>query len=336
MRYNRQHHVRMRQSDIPAPARAAWRGDTLRFHDCVRTLKPSERAALTDAVRGIDACASKWLTLSKSDFRYEALGSCIAEISENLEERGFVILRGMPMELSLDELKAAYWGIGMHLGKIVPQNQFNDRLTEVSNPANPLPNRGYTGNHKLNPHCDPIDIIGLFSVRKARLGGESTIVSSGAVYNAILKDHPEYLDVFYRGFIFERKRAGLRPHPLERIPVFWRDGDKLRCRFNYNWICDGASLANIELTDLEREAIACFLQTACGPGVPFNVLLEPGDILMLNNKLALHARNAFEDWDEPNRGRLLLRIWVNTFRSPSDYVLRDRYGVGDPEAAYIY
>ena len=36
-----------------------------------------------------------------------------------------------------------------------------------------------------------------------------------------------------------------------------------------------------------------------------------GDIQLLNNHTTLHARTDFEDFDEPERKRRLLRLWLN-------------------------
>jgi alpha-ketoglutarate-dependent taurine dioxygenase len=37
---------------------------------------------------------------------------------------------------------------------------------------------------------------------------------------------------------------------------------------------------------------------------------EPGDIQFLNNSTILHARTAYEDFEEPERKRHLLRLWL--------------------------
>ena len=38
---------------------------------------------------------------------------------------------------------------------------------------------------------------------------------------------------------------------------------------------------------------------------------ERGDIQLLSNHSILHARDEFEDFDEPERKRRLLRVWLN-------------------------
>jgi alpha-ketoglutarate-dependent taurine dioxygenase len=37
---------------------------------------------------------------------------------------------------------------------------------------------------------------------------------------------------------------------------------------------------------------------------------EPGDIQFLNNGRILHAREAYDDWEDPDKRRHLLRLWL--------------------------
>jgi hypothetical protein len=39
---------------------------------------------------------------------------------------------------------------------------------------------------------------------------------------------------------------------------------------------------------------------------------RPGDIQFLNNRVVVHSRCDFEDFDEPERKRHLLRLWLRT------------------------
>ena len=63
------------------------------------------------------------------------------------------------------------------------------------------------------------------------------------------------------------------------------------------------SPAQIEATDM-LEAIAQ------EPGLPLGFDLKPGDLLMANNHVAFHARNAFEDHEDPAKKRHLMRLWL--------------------------
>ena len=41
---------------------------------------------------------------------------------------------------------------------------------------------------------------------------------------------------------------------------------------------------------------------------------RPGDIQLLNNAVILHSREAYDDYDEPERKRHLLRLWLQRAR----------------------
>jgi alpha-ketoglutarate-dependent taurine dioxygenase len=51
---------------------------------------------------------------------------------------------------------------------------------------------------------------------------------------------------------------------------------------------------------------------------------QPGDIQLLNNARILHSREAYEDHDEPERRRHLLRLWLvaHQFASVEDTLRR--------------
>ncbi|MPZ46095.1 MAG: hypothetical protein GEV05_22465, partial [Betaproteobacteria bacterium] len=53
-----------------------------------------------------------------------------------------------------------------------------------------------------------------------------------------------------------------------------------------------------------------------------------GDIQLINNHITLHARTAFVDYDEPQRQRHLLRMWIavsDELRRPLADALASRY-----------
>ena len=61
-------------------------------------------------------------------------------------------------------------------------------------------------------------------------------------------------------------------------------------------------------------------------GVAHEFMLEPGDLLLANNRKVMHARQDYEDYPEHDRRRHLLRLWMattdemktKTFQAPSD------------------
>jgi len=50
--------------------------------------------------------------------------------------------------------------------------------------------------------------------------------------------------------------------------------------------------------------------------------MEPGDIQLLNNHVTYHSRTAIVDFDEPDKKRLVYRLWLSTPESrelPANY-----------------
>ncbi len=54
---------------------------------------------------------------------------------------------------------------------------------------------------------------------------------------------------------------------------------------------------------------------------------QPGDMQFLKNSVILHARSDYEDFDDPDAKRHLLRLWLaaRQFKDGDDYL---RQGVG--------
>lgn len=46
------------------------------------------------------------------------------------------------------------------------------------------------------------------------------------------------------------------------------------------------------------------------PEIKLDMMLEPGDIQFANNYMVLHSRTAFEDYEEQDRRRKLIRLWI--------------------------
>lgn len=66
-------------------------------------------------------------------------------------------------------------------------------------------------------------------------------------------------------------------------------------------------------TPEEIDAIDTFRATA--QRLQFETRLEAGEATFLNNYTVLHARSEFEDWEEADRKRLMLRLWLDAERN---------------------
>ncbi|MDP1007545.1 TauD/TfdA family dioxygenase, partial [Klebsiella pneumoniae] len=84
----------------------------------------------------------------------------------------------------------------------------------------------YETNSYLPYHTDLSDLVGLLSIKKAKEGGLSSLVSAATIYNTILDEAPEYLETLYQPFYF----AHLGEETPTPSPIFSYHNGKLSCR----------------------------------------------------------------------------------------------------------
>ena len=64
------------------------------------------------------------------------------------------------------------------------------------------------------------------------------------------------------------------------------------------------------LTPAHYEAMALFNELAASDALRLDHMLQPGEIQLLSNHTQLHTRAAFEDYDDVDLRRHLLRLWL--------------------------
>lgn len=228
-------------------------------------------------------------------------------------------MRGVPVDThSVEDVATMFWAIGTHFGPGVSQSALGDVLGLVRDetpPGQAESARGYTSRRELCLHVDLAQIVGLMCVRQARGGGYSQYTSGLAVHNEILATRPDLMPILYRGFPYHRRgeeaptAAPITPYD---VPVFSNvDG--------HVSVFMVREIVNAAFRELERdftreeiEAIDIFRTTA--QRLQFETRLEPGEASFLNNYAVMHARSGFDDWDEPYKKRLMLRLWLDVER----------------------
>jgi hypothetical protein len=198
----------------------------------------------------------------------------------------------------------------------VSQSMNGDILGDVRNlniDMNSPKGRGYTSNQKLTYHTDSGDVVGLFVLRTAKSGGLSMIASSVAIHNEIARTRPDLLEVLYQPFYWSwqgQEEPGTLPFYPQ--PVFSVWNGKFSCRYVRTHLISAQRFDEVpRLTPQQQEAMALLDSLAGSETFHFSMMFDPGDIQFLNNHVALHSRTAFEDFDEPEHKRHLLRMWLS-------------------------
>ncbi|WP_088014323.1 TauD/TfdA family dioxygenase [Gottfriedia acidiceleris] len=295
----------------------AWKGtDLAKDESWIYYLSEETIVELENALAHVKQKGLKAPNFNKEDFKVSNLLNEIDYFVEELENgRGFLLIRGLPIERYTDEeASIIYWGLGLHMGTPVSQNANGELLGHVRDQGLSLENsnvRGYQTKLHLPFHADGSDVVGLLSLRKGKSGGESSIISSMAVYNEILEKNPEYLGILCRPFNFDRRgEEGPGESPIFTSPIFSYYDGKLSCRYVRLFIESAQSKTGIQLSKVEIEALDLLDSLLHDENLHFNMMLEPGDMQFVNNYTVLHSRTQYEDYEELDQKRHLLRLWL--------------------------
>lgn len=295
----------------PITTPAAWVGaDFATDRSWIHQLTPGAIAAIDAALAGLKAKGLRFPRFAREDFPLGELEAELARCAGELEDgRGFCVLRGLPVERYTDEeIDTLYFGIGLHLGQPVGQNPRGDLIGKVMavGDVTKKETRVYETNLYLPYHSDPSDVVGLLSIRRAREGGLSSLISVASIYNEILLNHREYLGLYYRLWYFSH----LCEDMPSLSPIFSVNEGKLSCRYLRQYLELGHEIMKQPLSKVEIEALDLFDATIGLDRLRLDMMLEPGDLQFANNYAVLHSRNAFADHEEPEKRRKLLRLWL--------------------------
>jgi hypothetical protein len=307
-------HMQVARS-LPIEAPYAWKGADLQHRtDWIRPFTPSELKEIDAAVQGVKRRGLDWVDVTREHFPLPAFSAELARIAQELETgRGMIMLRGLPLAYSPEDLRLAYWGIGANLGTAVSQGGRGELLGIVEDEGKEVDitrRRGSKTADALAFHADRCDIVGLLCVRKARSGGTSRIVSAAAIHNEIMRRRPDLVEVFYADWHNSRQGdeqpGESRAYPK---PIFGFHDGHFTGLFSPVYIKSAQKFPEVpRLTKAQEEALALFDELS--NSLALEMTFEPGDIQLLNNHLIYHARTRYDDHPEKEKKRLLLRLWL--------------------------
>ncbi|MER7576867.1 TauD/TfdA family dioxygenase [Streptomyces sp. NPDC126514] len=302
----------------PCTGPDVWSGaDLADPEEWVLQLSPEQIEEIESALRAVRERGVPLLKVGPADFPLPTLAGVLERVVDVLENgRGFVLVRRIPVErYSRAAASTLFWGLGQHLGVPVSQNAAGHMLGHVRDTGRTLADpstRGYQTRAALPFHTDGSDVLGLLCLTPPRVGARTSLVSAGAVHNAVLACRPDLVKRLYRTHYLDRRgehAPGERPYHAAPLATWY--GGKLSMRYHRRYLESAQRIsgvprlerADVELFDLVDEA-------ACSPRHRLDLDLEPGDLLLVNNYAVLHSRTEYEDFAEPERKRHLLRLWL--------------------------
>lgn len=318
---------------------ACWTGDDLeRDQSWMFQLSASDVAELDAMIADFEGRGLGVMDITRADIDLPTLAPKLTAVrDEILEGRGLALIRGVPVDrYSRLQSAIAFWSIGLFVGDPVSQNAKGHLLGHVqdlggTSLANPK-NRGYQTHDGLPFHSDSCDVVGLLCLHPSESGGESTVVSSLAIHNEILRTRPELAAALAEPVY--RDRRGEVPDgkdPWFQLPVFNYHAGYLTVSWQGGYIRSADRFDELPALSQDlKDGLDMFAKLA--RETCYSIEFRPGDIQLLHNHVTVHSRTEFVDFPEPERRRHLLRLWLGTPDGrPLSPAYRNRYGHLGPD-----
>jgi len=255
---------------------------TLATYATTLTLSPEHLAELEKARTVVRNSWTPLLDVHRDSFRLPILGPVLDRVACDLDRApGHLVVRGLPTARSLRELRLTLWGIGRHLGVAVPQDT-TGRLVRWADDCDASFRTGGS------------DVTALLAASGHRT---VSLVSASALYDAIATRRPDLSHLIFAPVPFAvAGECGYRMLPLAHRAEGW-----LSLRYDRDAIeraqrdpgAPAPTPAHRDLLDLVDALI---------PALQYDVTLEAGDLLLVNNHELLHSIAPF--------GAGLLRLWL--------------------------
>jgi hypothetical protein len=191
---------------------AAWYGSEMaKRTDWQMPLSPAEIVEVESAAKALASRDADIAAVTAKDFPLPTLGAKLKARVEGevLNGRGFLLLRGLPVERwTMRESATAFYGLGAHLGSARSQNGRGHVLGHVQDLGLDVndPNvRIYQTHERQTYHTDSCDIVGLLCLKTAQSGGMSALVSSTTIFNEMRRTRPDLLELLFQPIATDRR-----------------------------------------------------------------------------------------------------------------------------------
>ena len=258
------------------------------------------------------------------DFDLPECRAMMAEVKRELVEGiGFAVIDRLEIEaIGRDEARAIHWLLCSMVERPVAQNwkgamyyDIADRGKQSMRATNTRDEIVYHTDNSFNV-CPP-NYVALLCLQRAKSGGLSKVINFAAAHNEMRRRHPELLARAYLPYVFDRQHEHAPGEErFIRRPIFENHDGRMVGRVSRFHIRTGHALAGVPL-DAEGEAAMEAIEAILSEdGMAHEFWFEQGQIQIVDNRRLGHKRTAFEDWDEPEKKRRLMRLWLRDHERP--------------------
>jgi len=237
-----------------------------------------------------------------------------------LDGVGLFVIDGICMEsFSVKEKTSIYTLASKILGELIIQNIKQEKIIEIKDVGKSMKTGGRYhetkeggSHHTDSPQWKNVpDYLGLFCVHNAKKGGTNLFLSAYTIHNRILQERKDLLDIFYEKFYFDKRgefKDGESPTVFQ--PIFELKNKKLFFRYLRNYIDAGHDIQNQPLSQPQKDALTYLDNLMHMEDITLKYDLKPGDMVFSDNHRVVHGRTSFEDYDDENLKRFMLRTWI--------------------------
>lgn len=315
---------------------AAWTATDMR--QCTDWIMPLSADAVVEISAAVARTIATGLPISainREQFSLPALGGQLESLRHELiHGRGFVLLRGMPVEqMNREQIIRAYVGVASWLGTPVSQNgqgHLVGHVKDIGNDPHDPATRIYTTAYRQPFHTDSCDIVGLLCLQPALRGGQSAIASSTSIYREMQRQNPQLASQLKIPYTYDRKgEIPAGKQPTYQMPVVHEHDGHISVIYARDFI-DAALLRfpdSVTTTEQQINALDEFDRLAHSDRFKLEMDFQRGDIQFLHNHQILHARTSYEDHQDLRKRRHLIRLWLSAHQPrPLPVAYEERYG----------
>jgi alpha-ketoglutarate-dependent taurine dioxygenase len=290
--------------DLP-PLPRAWEQDSIQQTDYSIDF-PTEALPQLNSVTLNQSPSGESASAPLRNFFYSAL-HCIQKF-------GFTLCKNWPLASADSNTAWTFANFGALFGDVRAQ----DGNREYSRFVQDQPNgtSGSTGRMEISLHTEnarppgPPRYIGLLCIRPASSGGESILASGLAIFNRLRNTETKHITTLRTPVPFGRRREDWQNEcSVDWQPVFSLDGDSFHFRYSRYWIDLARTQSNTVITPEMIGALNAVDKILQIPDLSIKFTLQPGDALIIDNRVVMHGRRAFID--DPVSRRRLVRIWID-------------------------
>ena len=266
--------------------------------------------------------------LLPEDFDLPACTAVMTAVRQAIDKgTGFAVVDRLDVDgLGRDTATKIYWLLMSVVGRPVAQKWDGTLVYDIKDkggkatPGSGIRSSwtsGGQGFHNDNSFNLPPDFVSLFCLQTARKGGVSGIVSFESVYNKLLEEHRDIVPRLFEPFWFDRqKEHAPGDEEVSFKPMFEIKDGVLSVNFSPRLVEHGYTMLQKEMDAETRQALDALCKTTEVDNLCKRFEFERGQIQIVNNRRLGHRRTAFRDWDEPERKRHLIRIWIRKSGRP--------------------